>query len=44
MDSRVSEVARDVYRISTFHPEFGIQFPVRARLELGGRTPTGGGG
>jgi flavorubredoxin len=26
MDSAVTEIARDVYRISTFHPDFGIQF------------------
>ena len=26
MESNVTEVARDVYRISTFHPDFGIQF------------------
>jgi flavorubredoxin len=26
MDTQVTEVAPDVYRISTFHPEFGIQF------------------
>jgi flavorubredoxin len=26
MKSKVTEVARDVYRISTFHPDFGIQF------------------
>jgi flavorubredoxin len=26
MESKVTEVARDVYRISTFHPDFGIQF------------------
>ena len=26
MESRITEVAPDVYRISTFHPEFGIQF------------------
>jgi flavorubredoxin len=26
MDSTLCEIAPDVYRISTFHPEFGIQF------------------
>src|SRR5688572_15288647 len=26
MKSNVSEIARDVYRISTFHPQYGIQF------------------
>src|SRR3979409_1810019 len=26
MQSNVSDVARDVYRISTFHPEYQIQF------------------
>jgi hypothetical protein len=26
MDSKLCEIAQDVYRISTFHPEFGIQF------------------
>jgi len=26
MDSNVTEVARDVYRISTFHPDYQIQF------------------
>ena len=26
MESKVTEIARDVYRISTFHPDFGIQF------------------
>ena len=26
MDSTVTEIARDTYRISTFHPGFGIQF------------------
>ena len=26
MRSNVSEIARDTYRISTFQPEFGIQF------------------
>ena len=26
MKSNVTEIARDVYRISTFHPDFGIQF------------------
>jgi flavorubredoxin len=26
MQSAVTEIARDVYRISTFHPQFGIQF------------------
>ncbi len=26
MDTRVTEIAPSVYRISTFHPEFGIQF------------------
>jgi flavorubredoxin len=26
MESKVTEIARDVYRISTFHPEIGIQF------------------
>jgi flavorubredoxin len=26
MDSTVSEIAPDVYRISTFNPDFGIQF------------------
>ena len=26
MESKVTEVARDVYRISTFNPDFGIQF------------------
>jgi len=26
MESTVTEIARDVYRISTFHPDFGIQF------------------
>ncbi len=26
MNSTVTEIASDVYRISTFHPEFGIQF------------------
>lgn len=26
MQSKVSEIARDTYRISTFHPEYGIQF------------------
>lgn len=26
MKSLVTEIAQDVYRISTFHPEFGIQF------------------
>ena len=26
MDSTVNEIAADVYRISTFHPEYGIQF------------------
>lgn len=26
MDSKVTEIAPDVYRISIFHPEFGIQF------------------
>ena len=26
MQSKVSEIARDIYRISTFHPDYGIQF------------------
>ena len=26
MDTTVNEIAADVYRISTFHPEYGIQF------------------
>jgi flavorubredoxin len=26
MESRVNEIAPDVFRISTFHPEYGIQF------------------
>ncbi len=26
MNSKVTEIASDVYRISTFHPEYGIQF------------------
>lgn len=26
MKTQVSEIARDTYRISTFHPDFGIQF------------------
>jgi flavorubredoxin len=26
MRSHVDEIARDIYRISTFHPDFGIQF------------------
>jgi hypothetical protein len=26
MESNVTEVARDVYRISTFHPDYQIQF------------------
>ena len=26
MQSKVSEIASNVYRISTFHPEFGLQF------------------
>ena len=26
MDSKLCEIAPDVYRISTFHPGFGIQF------------------
>lgn len=26
MQSKVTEVARDVFRISTFHPDYGIQF------------------
>ena len=26
METNVREIARDVYRISTFHPDFGIQF------------------
>ena len=26
MDTRVDEIATDTFRISTFHPEFGIQF------------------
>jgi len=26
MNSKVNEIAPDVYRISTFHPEYGIQF------------------
>ncbi len=26
MDSTLCKIAPDVYRISTFHPEFGIQF------------------
>jgi flavorubredoxin len=26
VQSQVSEIARDTYRISTFHPDFGIQF------------------
>ncbi len=26
MDSKVNEIAPDVYRISTFHPDYGIQF------------------
>lgn len=26
MESKVTEIARDTYRISTFHPDFGIQF------------------
>jgi len=26
MQANVSEIARDTYRISTFHPDFGIQF------------------
>ena len=26
MESRITEVAPDVYRISTFHPGFGLQF------------------
>ena len=26
MQSKVSEIARDTYRISTFHPDYGIQF------------------
>ena len=25
MESKVMEIAPDVYRISTFHPDFGIQ-------------------
>jgi hypothetical protein len=25
MESKVTEIARDVYRISTFNPDFGIQ-------------------
>ena len=26
MQAKVTEIARDVFCISTFHPEFGIQF------------------
>ena len=26
MKSKVTEIARDTYRISTFHPDYGIQF------------------
>ncbi|MGH9850387.1 MAG: hypothetical protein ACREBD_11165, partial [Blastocatellia bacterium] len=26
MNSKVNEIASNVYRISTFHPEYGIQF------------------
>ena len=26
MKANVTEIAADVYRISTFHPEYGIQF------------------
>lgn len=26
MQSKVTEIARDTYRISTFHPDYGIQF------------------
>lgn len=26
MKSNVTEIATDVYRISTFHPDYGIQF------------------
>ena len=26
MQSIVTEIAPEIYRISTFHPEFGIQF------------------
>jgi hypothetical protein len=26
MNSTVTEIAPDIYRISTFHPEYGIQF------------------
>lgn len=26
MESKITEIAPDVYRISTFHPDFGIQF------------------
>jgi len=26
MESNVMEIAPDIYRISTFHPDFGIQF------------------
>jgi hypothetical protein len=26
MQSNVTEIAPDIYRISTFHPDFGIQF------------------
>jgi flavorubredoxin len=26
MQSKVSEIASNVYRISTFHPDFGLQF------------------
>ena len=43
MESKVTEIARDVYRISTFNPDFGIQFnqflikddePVHCRLPI----------
>jgi hypothetical protein len=26
MQSKVTEIARDTYRISTFHPDYRIQF------------------
>ena len=26
MESNIMEIAPDIYRISTFHPDFGIQF------------------
>ena len=32
MESKVTEIARDIYRISTFHPEIGIQFNLLAAL------------